>query len=399
MNKLINLFQNLHDNINNYPGYPVIHYNNEIKTFQELDNDVNAMLKQMNKYDMNRNQLCFICMDDFYLLIIAILAANKLQCNIMPFLGEDVPEINENSLPHGMIVVCDDKNYNKFELLPCEKILVDEPDPTDIDLTNKFVYGEELTYFCGGIDKQGNIYIDSENYIDDVSDFIELCKVDSNIKICMNGCQDNRLFLLQIFAAFFSKAKLFFFRKSLEYNPNEFFYTLHINHIEIVTLNSFSIEYLYKLQNYICKEAIAGIENLKKIIINQYTFDNISLKNFIDEYSGKLLKFTFLDENKFLDYNIQSMIKNEDSFMLELIIRKLITLVDYNLCDLKLNDSIGAWGVNSLNFVQIIVYLEGILQMEFQDEMLAYTSYDTFEKFIESMAKSWSEKMAIKISK
>ena len=362
-------------------------------TFHDLKWNVLDVIQQIKCTFKSRNAICLICVDDYYMLVVAILAASKLQYTIMPYLSEEIPEINIKTFPSDIVVICDSQNYNKFELLPCEKLLLDPLNSTNnlASYIQDDLFNDAVQYVCGTIDKKGNLYIEPTEFIDDVKEFTDLFHMTSQTRICLNGCKNNKIFLLLLFSAIYCKSTIYCYCKSIEYNPIAFSRLLNLHKINILTMSSFTIEYLYKLSHYITDQEIV-LKYVQQFIVSQNTYTNKKIDGFIKNNQNKLMVFPF-QEDSIIRTDIYTLKTDAENYLLCLIISKLKTLVIFSFDNLTLNDSIASWGMNSLNFVQIMVYLEDVLKMEFQDEMLAYSSYNNFGDLIQRITQSWVKKM------
>lgn len=369
-------------------------YGGRKATYRQLNGEARAVCEQLRKASAKEGTNLFVYMEHIYLTALTVLAADMLGCNVILCLKEKLALTEKTELPENFLIAADQRYYVDVENLSVNSVMLTLPEAEEAEsVTTKPDYRRELSFSSYDINGEENIVLSEEKESIDIHDFMKQCGITENSRLCLNGCRDCKAFLLEMLSAFMTGAVITYYEKYIDYNPVVYFQRLMQEQCDIVNVTPFNLSHLYQLK----EELPAGIpmlfEGIHTFLLLKNPEESRDITGFIKAYEDRSVflssEDTHRDKNVFYTGD-RSKLNEIENYIFELIYMQLRLLTKAESIDLDLTEELELWGFNSINYVEIIVLLEGILYMEFDDEMLDHSNFESMFSLVEGVAGQWA---------
>ncbi|HWT76571.1 MAG TPA: non-ribosomal peptide synthetase [Mobilitalea sp.] len=365
-----------------------IYYGKESVTYERLQKDVNGVVKQLQEFEVKKENRLFLFMDNPYLKIVTVLAANQLQCGVIPYFETVVPEFHYDEHSQYLIVVADEKSTGKLvaaniSYKPVQLLTEDEA------VENLLSYQKELTYGTYELSDSKHITFFEEQIEGNVTEQADACGMKEGESICINGVKDAKLYLEEIFGALMRQTCIYSLQKNLEMNPMDYLKQIAKKQIGIINLTPFVVKYFKRFKD----EESFGEESIFNsihhfILIGEETKEEVA--TFLAQYSEKITQYPSKVRRRDFDEELPALDMKE-RYILELVYQFLQDVVTVDLSELNVEDELVSWGVTSLYFVQMVVQLENILDIEFEDDVFDLASFENLLLLEKCITRQWME--------
>lgn len=371
----------------NYSDLLAFYFGRKRITYEKLCNDVDSVVEQISRSNIDKDSILLLFMTNPYVLITTILAANKLQYSILPYFEKYVPGIECSNDSYRIVILADEKNGAMLTDAFVPYIQIEDPYTLEIEQPSSLPYHSEMVFFEYELNVNKRVSIIEEDSKCDLKLFADRTEINRGTKICINNRKNAEIFLSEIFTGIMKGATLYDFGSDVEYHSVRFFQRIAENDIDIINLSEVTIWLMSKFDVDSQEQMKETIDLVKHTILVGDRKSEI-IDAFMNEYDTDILFYNGPPMN-ILRLGMDTYFTSEEQYIAELIILSLNEIVKDNLTSINMNDSLEDWGVTSLNFVQVLVNVEGILDIELDDDIFSMIQHSNMKKLVQKVTENW----------